>query len=145
MLPCRIQSVRAALGTLLPRCRTDVLPSSLSLSLPYVARREPAPAGKQGSPQQLSVFIPQSPCPIHVPSFLHPFVKERCWMYRLLNFRSARSVQRNFFHVICTRGPLAPMPSIQGQKYFIPLSGCLGALGSSTEEYYAVYHSIRFE
>ena len=31
------------------------------------------------------------PCP-HVPSYLHPFVKERCWMYRLLNFRSAGQV-----------------------------------------------------
>ena len=84
-----------------------------------------------------------SPLPLSHPcSFLHPFVKERCWMYRLLNFRSARSVQRNFFHVICTRGPLTPMPSIQGQKYFIPMSGCRG---SSKEEYDAVYHSIRFE
>ena len=76
--------------TLLPRCRTDVLPSCLSLSLPYVARQEPAPAGKPSSPQ-LSVFFSHCPCP-HAPSYLHPFVKERCWMYRLLNFRSAGQV-----------------------------------------------------
>ena len=43
--------------------------------------------------------LPSSPCS---PS-IRCSSKERCWMYRLLNFRSVRSVQRNFFHVICTR------------------------------------------
>ena len=122
--------------TLLPRCRTDVLPSCLSLSLPYVARQEPAPAGKPSSPQ-LSVFISSSPCP-HVPSSIRSSRKDvGCTVYST-SALPARSVQRNFFHVICTRGPLTPMPSIQGQKCFIPLSGCLG---SPREEYYAVYHS----
>ena len=79
------------------------------------------------------------PCP-HVPSSIRSSRKDvGCTVYSTSALQ-ARSVQRNFFHVICTRtrGPLTPMPSIQGQKCFIPLSGCLG---SSREEYYAVYHS----